>query len=127
VVIRDRNASQAITQPLLLRVREYCLALPETSETASWGHPNFRAGKRTFVTFEECGGVACIAFYAHPFDVERLEKEPGFSRTPYGKGRWVGMTVRPQPRWALVESLVLKSYKLVALKRMLERLERTAA
>jgi len=33
----------------LARLRSLCLSLPETSETASWGHPNFKAGKKTFV------------------------------------------------------------------------------
>jgi predicted DNA-binding protein (MmcQ/YjbR family) len=110
--------------PFLSRVRKLCLSLPETSETSSWGHPNFRAGKRTFVTIENIGGSASIAFYAHPFDVEILEKQSGFFRTPYGQGRWVSLKLSPRPSWALIETLVLKSYKLLALKRMIQQLER---
>jgi hypothetical protein len=30
-------------QPVLQRLRDLCLSLPETSETDSLGHPNFRA------------------------------------------------------------------------------------
>src|SRR5687767_13328832 len=30
--------------------RRLCLAFPETAETASWSHPNCRAGKKTFCT-----------------------------------------------------------------------------
>lgn len=95
--------------PLLSRVRKLCLSLPETSETSSWGHPNFRAGKRTFVTFEHVEGVDAIAFYLHPFDVEDLQGRYGFARTPYGQGRWVSLRIRPRPKWSDVEGLVLKS------------------
>jgi len=111
------------TAPLLLRVRKLCLSLPETSETPSWGHPNFRAGKRTFVTFERVDGVDAIAFHLHPFEVEALERQAGFARTPYGQGRWVSLRIRPRPRWKLVEDLVLRSYRQVAIKRMLLQLE----
>ena len=110
--------------PLLSRVRKLCLSLPETSEASSWGHPAFRAGKRTFVTFEHVEGVDTIAFYLHPFDVEGLQGRAGFARTPYGQGRWLSLRIRPRPRWPDVEGLVLKSYRQVALKRMLLKLEK---
>lgn len=113
--------------PLLSRVRKLCLSLPETSEVASWGHPNFRAGKRTFVTFEHVEGVDAIAFYLHPFDVEDLQGRAGFMRTPYGQGRWVSLRIRPRPKWPEIEGLVLKSYRQVALKRMLLKLEKPDA
>lgn len=107
----------------LARVRKLCLSLPETSEVSSWGHPNFRAGKRTFVAFERINERASIAFYLDPFEVEELEKQVGFMRTPYGRGRWVSLLLTPRPKWPLLEALVLKSYRLVALKRMLAALE----
>jgi predicted DNA-binding protein (MmcQ/YjbR family) len=113
--------------PLLSRVRELCLSLPETSEVSSWDHPNFRAGKRTFMTFEHVDGVDTIAFYLHPFDVEDLQGRAGFTRTPYGQGRWVSLRIRPRPKWPDVEALVRKSYRLVALKRMLLKLEKPDA
>jgi predicted DNA-binding protein (MmcQ/YjbR family) len=101
-----------------------CLSLPETSETSSWGHPNFRAGKRTFVTFEHVDGVDTIAFCLHPFEVEDLLGQAGFTRTPHGQGRWASLRIRPRPKWSVVEGLVLKSYRHVALKRMLLELEK---
>jgi len=48
----------------LRRVRKYCLSLPESSEVGSWGHPNFRAGKRTFAAYEWIKG---------PFDCVPVE------------------------------------------------------
>jgi len=110
---------------LFSRVRALCLSLPETTEVSSWGHPNFRAGKRTFLAFEQVDGVEAIAFHLHPFEVEELERQPGFSRTPYGQGRWVSLRIRPRPAWSTVQDLVLRSYRQVAIKRMLLMLEDT--
>jgi hypothetical protein len=50
------------TDRVLQRLRELCLSLPETSEVGSWGHPNSRAGERTFATFERIDGRPSIAF-----------------------------------------------------------------
>jgi predicted DNA-binding protein (MmcQ/YjbR family) len=107
------------------RVRALCLSLPETTEVSSWGHPNFRAGKRTFLTFEQVDGLDTIAFRLHPFDVDELEREAGFTRTPYGQGRWVSLRMRPRPEWNTVKSLVLRSYRQVAIRRMLLKLEQS--
>jgi predicted DNA-binding protein (MmcQ/YjbR family) len=119
-----RTPSVQKDNPLLVRVRALCLSMPETSEVSSWGHPNFRAGKRTFVTFERVDGVDAIAFHLHPFDVEELAGQAGFTRTPYGQGRWISLRVSPRPAWKLVDDLVLRSYRLVAIKRMLAKLGR---
>jgi hypothetical protein len=43
------GSARQFDRPIVAKLRRLCLALPETSERASWGHPNFRAGKRTFV------------------------------------------------------------------------------
>ena len=50
----------------LKRLRALCLSLPETSEASSWGHPNFRAGKKTFVAFERVKGRPSIAWGCVP-------------------------------------------------------------
>jgi predicted DNA-binding protein (MmcQ/YjbR family) len=107
---------------LLGRLRTLCLSLPETTETDSWGHPNFRAGKRTFVTYEWIRGSPTIAFRLSPEEVRRRERTPGFLSTPYGRGQWVSMEVRGRLDWRLIEALVLESYKEVAIKRMIRAL-----
>jgi hypothetical protein len=75
------------------------------------------------VTFERVEGVDTIAFHLDPFDVEDLQGQAGFMRTPYGQGRWVSLRIKPRPKWLDVESLVLRSYRQVALKRMLKVLD----
>ena len=57
---------------VLQRLRKLCLSLPETSEVGSWGHPNFRAGKRTFVTFEWVDQRPSIAIRLNTVDVDLL-------------------------------------------------------
>jgi hypothetical protein len=65
------RARSRTTGAVLNRLREMCLSFPETKEVSSWGHPNFRAGKKTFATFETFvprGGAEADDRSAGPFD-----------------------------------------------------------
>jgi predicted DNA-binding protein (MmcQ/YjbR family) len=110
----------------LARLRSLCLSLPETSEAASWGHPNFKAGKKTFVAFERVKGRASIAFRLEPDHVERLLQRKRFFATPYGRGLWASLWVDGPIDWRAVQDLVNRSYRVVALKRMLTAIEGTS-
>ena len=107
----------------LERLRSLCLSLPETTETASWGHPNFKAGKKTFVAFERVKGRASIAFRLEPDTVERLLQRKQFFATPYGRGLWASVWTDGPVDWKAIEDLVERSYRVVALKRMLSALD----
>jgi predicted DNA-binding protein (MmcQ/YjbR family) len=107
----------------LAKLRALCLSLPETNETASWGHPNFKAGKKTFVAFERVKGRASMAFRLEPDEVERLLQRKQFFATPYGRGLWVSVWADSHIDWRAVQDLVQRSYRVVALKRMLTALE----
>jgi predicted DNA-binding protein (MmcQ/YjbR family) len=104
---------------VLQQVRKRCLSLPETSEVGSWGHPNFRAGKRTFLTFEWIKGRPSIAFRLSPREVDVLLGRRGFFATPYGQGKWVSVWADCSLPRGLVERLLERSYKTVAIKRMI--------
>jgi len=108
---------------VLRRVRKQCLSLPESSETRSWGHPNFRAGKRTFVAFEWIGKRPSVAFRLNPVDVDLLLRRNGFFVTPYGQGRWVSVWADRPLDWDLIDRLLESSYRIVALKRMVALLD----
>ena len=110
--------------PALRRVRAVCLALPETSEAGSWGHPNFRAGKKTFAAFEWITGRPSVAFRLNGVDVDLLLDRRNFFETPYGRRQWVSVWTDQRVNWRLVERLLLRSYRLVALKRMIASLEK---
>jgi predicted DNA-binding protein (MmcQ/YjbR family) len=107
----------------LQRVRERCLSWPETRETGSWGHPNFRAGKRTFAAFEWIRNRPSIAFRLDPTDVDLLLRRDGFFSTPYGQGRWVSVWADRRLDWRLVNRLLQRSYRIVASRRMIAMLD----
>jgi predicted DNA-binding protein (MmcQ/YjbR family) len=121
------SAGRIDTRPVLQRLRRLCLALPETSERASWGHPNFRAGKKTFAAFEVINNRPSIAFRLPPADVDELLKQDAFFVTPYGRGLWVSCWVDRPVNWAHVDQLLHRSYRVVALKRMIAALDHGVA
>lgn len=111
----------------LARMRRRCLGLPETSEAGSWGHPNYRAGKKTFAAFEWIQGRPSIAVRLEAAEVDYLRSRHGnFFLTPYGRGIWVSVWADKAIDWALVDELVERAYRKVALQRMLAALDATA-
>ena len=112
-----------MSRPIVGKLRALCLAYPETSETSSWGHPNFRAGRRIFSAFEIVQGRPSIAFRLETADTNRLLRTKNFFATPYGQGRWASMWVDGPVDWRLVARLLDRSYRLVANKRMLTALD----
>jgi predicted DNA-binding protein (MmcQ/YjbR family) len=117
------SADRLDARPVVQRLRRLCLALPETTERSSWGHPNFRAGKKTFAAFEMIQQRPSIAFRLPAPEVDNLLKHDGFFVTPYGRGLWVSRWVDGRFNWTQIEQLLHRSYRVVALKRMLAALE----
>jgi predicted DNA-binding protein (MmcQ/YjbR family) len=116
---RKRRKLTSSAEGILQELRTLCLSLPETMERNSFGHPNFVAGKKTFVTFEQFNGRPSIAFRLDRDNIERLSGNPLFFATPYGRGQWLSLRVDATFDWTVVEELVNACYRLVALKRML--------
>ncbi len=106
------------------RLRKYCLSLPETGEVGSWGHPNFRAGRKTFAAFEWIKHRPSIAFRLNPTDIDLLLRRKRFFATPYGQGKWVSVRADGPLDWRLIDRLLERSYRTVALKRMIAVLDR---
>ena len=108
------------------RFRALCLELPETSEVSSWGHPNFRAGKKTFAAVEWFKGRPSFAYrLGSKTEDELRQRGSQFFLTPYGRGQWLSMWIDRDVNWRLVKTLVDRSYRIVALKRMLVALDGT--
>jgi predicted DNA-binding protein (MmcQ/YjbR family) len=110
----EPGGSVGRTGHVLERLRALCLALPETSEKSSWGHPNFRAGKRTFAAFEHVGGRPSIAFRLDRTEVNRLVRRKQFFATPYGRGLWVSLWADRPVDWILVSDMVERSFRTMA-------------
>lgn len=111
-------------EKVLKRLREICLALPEAEEVRTWGHPTFRAGKRSFAVLEEYKGQLSIAFKVGRRDQELFLKDPRFYKTPYiGKFGWVSLRSDGKLNWTEVKHLMRDSFRLVAPKRLLAKLK----
>src|SRR5690349_1151370 len=98
------------------KVRTLCLSLMGTTETTSWGHPNFRAARRAYVTLETHKDRPTIAFRLEADQVRDLCSEGVFFPTPYGKGLWASIYADAPLSWRLVRSLIRQSYELTHAK-----------
>jgi predicted DNA-binding protein (MmcQ/YjbR family) len=109
---------------VLERLRKICLALPETSETTSWGHPNFRAGKKMFAALDDYQGQLCIAFKTTLDEQASLVKDESFFEAPYsGHLGWVCYKATGKIDWKALKLHLVAGYRLVALKRMITTLD----
>lgn len=105
-------------------LRAICLPLPEAHEGTSFGAPWFRAGKKPFAIFELAGGRPNVSFRAVPEARDELLTDPRFFPTPYmHQHGWVSLYLDGDVDWDEVEELLVDSYRLQALKRMLRALE----
>ena len=105
------------------RLRQLALSLPEAYEDEPWGHPVFKAGVKTFAAIEPVEGRPSVAFRLDPVDVDLLLKRKPLFPTPYGRGLWVSAWADGALDWALVAGLIDRSYRVVALKRMVKALD----
>jgi predicted DNA-binding protein (MmcQ/YjbR family) len=106
------------------KLREICRRLPEVRETVKWGHPTFEAGKKMFAVLDQYQDRLCIAFRAELDHVDTLLSDERFFAAPYAaRHGWVCLYADGRLNWTEIETLVVASYRLVALKRMLAALE----
>ena len=109
---------------LLTPLRELCLGLPESNETINFGSPWFRAGAKVFAIFGVHEGVPGVSFRADPLGREALLDDSRFTPTPYmHHNGWLTLRLDRTVDWDEVEELVVDSYRLQALKRMLRALD----
>jgi hypothetical protein len=113
----------------LARVRELCLALPETEERLSHGSPAFFIrGKRTFVMYldnhHDDGRLAL--WCAAPVGLQRglVEAEPEhYFVPPYvGHRGWIGVRLDRDLSWEEIAGVIEDAYVTVAPKALIARL-----
>ena len=76
----------------LQRVREICLALPDTKETLTWGSPYFRVGDKIFAGYGEQDGRPSVGFKLEKPHAEAIVADPRFTPSQYvGRHGWVTM------------------------------------
>lgn len=105
---------------ILKRVRKLCLALPETAETVTFGHPTFQVTKKTFVVLEEYKGELTLCFKVGKDMQGVFLKDSRFFITPYvGRYGWVSLRVHAAPiDWNEIAELTRGSYRLIAPKKL---------
>jgi len=122
--------------PLLRRVRQVCLALPEAREKISHGLPNFYTVK----VFAQFGAVVkghhdaddyaqSLVVLPDENDRRSLLQDPRFFVPAYhGAYGWIGLNLRVgQPDWTEVAELVDMSYRNTAPKRLVALLDQGRA
>jgi predicted DNA-binding protein (MmcQ/YjbR family) len=110
--------------PTLQAIRKVVLSLPDTVETPTWGKPHFRVGDKIFCGYGEELGRPSVGFKLEMEHAARLvATDPRFARAPYvGHKGWVSMDARGLDVGE-VAPLILESYRLIASKRSLAKLE----
>ena len=110
----------------LERLREICLALPETTEKIAWGEPTWRVKGKLFAQLDNHhhGADHLAVWLPAPLGAQEslifLDPER-FFRPPYvGQRGWVGVRIDGRPNWTLVASLVKQAYREVAPPRLRE-------
>ncbi|MFC4123237.1 MmcQ/YjbR family DNA-binding protein [Nonomuraea zeae] len=112
----------------LERLRELCLALPETTERLSHGEPTwFVRDKKTFVMFADHHHDDRLAFWcaaAPGVQEEMVAEDPEhFFRPPYvGHRGWLGVYLDVEVDWAEVEEIVADAYRRIAPKSLVARM-----
>lgn len=108
-------------EKVLEKVRAICLALPETTETPTWGQPHFRVKDKIFAG---CGlhgekqTIGCKLEMEHADFL--VQNDPKFSRAPYvGHKGWVSIDPDQVKDWNQIRDLLHESFRLIAPKKLL--------
>jgi predicted DNA-binding protein (MmcQ/YjbR family) len=122
----ETNAQPGADDPIA-RIRALCLALPEAVEQPFGGHtaPSFRVGGKLFVMTSEDG--ATMTFKAPPGVQQALVGSDAarfFVPAHVGHKGWVGARLDVEHDWEEVAELIEDSYRLIAPKRLSDRLDR---
>ncbi len=113
------------------RVREICLALPETTEKIAWGAPTFRVGKIFVMVADHHHGDAHLAIWcnaAEGVQESLISADPKhFFRPPYvGPGGWVGVRLDTGLDWYVIASVIKDAYRVTAPARLSKQLDEGA-
>jgi len=112
------------TDGTLDRLREICLALPDTEEGLAWGHPVFRVAGKQFCGYEEVRGVWTIGMKLEAPHADMLAADDRVvAPQNFGAHKWVSLNAAVIDDWAGVALLILENYRLSAPKRALAKLD----
>lgn len=113
-------------EELLARLRELCLAFPESVETGGVGAPSFKVKDKIFAMQHRIDGRPSLWVKAPPGaqDVLIASAPDRFTRPPYvGQHGWVAMWLEGEVDWDHAAALVDEAYRMTAPKRLVKLLE----
>jgi predicted DNA-binding protein (MmcQ/YjbR family) len=118
------SADDLTPDPLLVRVRSACLALPGVAESVAWDNPVFRVAGRPFAGF---GMVVpwgpALRLRVGPARQQAMLRDFRFFPTPRFIHRgWVSLKLAGVTDWQAVGELVRATYEVVAPKRLRQEL-----
>jgi predicted DNA-binding protein (MmcQ/YjbR family) len=108
------------------RLRQICVALPEAIEQEAWGDPTYRVRSKIFAMEKRGDGRLSVWFKAPEGSQAVLIGADAdiFFRPPYvGHKGWVGMRLDRKPDWSEVRTLIERSYRMTAPKKLAATLE----
>ncbi|MDQ0642965.1 MmcQ/YjbR family DNA-binding protein [Microbacterium murale] len=117
--------------PLLARVRQIALGLPEADEKVSHGRPTFFTQK-VFCYFggsvraddEWVAHDAAIMVRPDPADDPALRQDPRFWVPAYlGPSGWLGIDLDEETDWQEIAELIDASYRVTAPRRLVRELD----
>jgi predicted DNA-binding protein (MmcQ/YjbR family) len=113
-----------MTHPLGPSIRDFAAGLPEAWVDHPWGETVYKVGKRIFVFLGEVEDGSHIGVKLRDSYEEAMAFE-WVKPSGYGldRGGWVSCTVPPDAPPDMVLGWIEESYRLVAPKKLLARLE----
>lgn len=118
----------------ITRLRKLCLALPEAHEVEAWGEPTFRVRNKIFAMFADANnhhgdGRPAVWMKAAAGEQQKMIRAAGdcFFRPPYvGPSGWIGVWLDGVVAWEDLAEFLEDSYRLIAPKRLVEKLDAKA-
>lgn len=113
------------------RLREICLALPETHEEEAWGEPTFRVKGKIFAMHASSGnhhgagrpGVWILSVPIEQDMVLRARPDKYFKPPYVGPSGWIGAWIDGKPPWGEIEQLLRDAWRRRAPKKIAALLE----
>lgn len=100
----------------LAKLRQLCLALPETAEVGAGDDPSFGVKGQTFATCRRVGDRESVWFKASAGTRGRLlgaGDERRFFTPPYvGQHGWIGAWIDENCDWSQLDDLLRESYRM---------------
>jgi hypothetical protein len=109
------------------RLREICLALPEAEERETWELPTFRVRDKIYAMYvddeDDRPGIWCKAPAGNQTHLVEADPDRFFVPPYVGHKGWIGMHLDRRVAWHEVATVVERSYRMTAPKRLLKGLD----